>query len=42
MDGIIDVMDMSLCRLWELVTEEDLACCNKWDRKGSDMIEELN
>ena len=29
LDGIIDVMDMSLSRLWELVMDRQ-ACCSSW------------
>ena len=41
LDGIIDSMDVSLGKLWELVTG-GLACCGSWGRKESDMTELLN
>ena len=42
-DGITDVMDMSLSRLWELVTDrEALAFCSPWGCKESDTTEWLN
>ena len=42
LDGITDSMDMSLCKLRELVMERGLACCSPWGRKKSDMTEGLN
>ena len=36
LDGIIDLMDMSLSELWELVMEGGLACSNPWGHKESD------
>ena len=43
LDGITDVMDMSLSRLWELVTDrEALAFCSPWGCKESDTTEWLS
>ena len=44
LDGITDLMDMSLSKLWELVGDgqEGLVCCSPWSRKESDMTELLN
>ena len=43
LDGIIDLMDMGLLRLWELVMDrEGLACCNSWGRKESNVTKQLN
>ena len=40
LDGITDLMDMSLGELQELVMYKGgLACCNSWGRKESDMTE---
>ena len=37
MDGIIDSMDMSLSKLWEMVKDRGaLACCNPWGHKEMD------
>ena len=36
--GIINSMDMSLSKRWEMVKDEEgLACCSPWGRKESDM-----
>ena len=40
LDGIIDSMDMSLCKLWEMVKDRE-ACC-PWGHKVSDMTKQLN
>ena len=46
LDGITDVMDMRLSRLWMLVTgghgQGDLACYRPWGCKESNMTERLN
>ena len=43
LDGITDLMDMSLSKLRELVMGQgSLACCSPWGRKESDTIEQLN
>ena len=43
LDGITDLMDVSLSELWEVGNGQGgLACCNLWGRKESDMTERLN
>ena len=43
LDGITDLLDMSLGRLWELVIDRGgLACFSPWGCKESDMTEQLN
>ena len=42
LDGITDLMDVSLSELWELVKRETWPCCDSWGRKKSDTIERLN
>ena len=43
LDGITDLMDMSLSKLWELVIEQGgLVCCDSWGRKELDTTERLN
>ena len=41
LDGITDLMDMSLSKLRELVMDS-LACCSLWGRKDLGMTELLN
>ena len=41
LDGITDLMDVSLSKLWELVMDS-LACCSPWCCKESDTTEQLN
>ena len=43
LDGITDLMDMSLSKLRELVMGQgSLAFCSPWGCKESDMTEQLN
>ena len=43
LDGITDLMDMSLGELWELVMDRGgLVCCDSWGCKESDTTEQLN
>ena len=42
LDGIIDSMNMSLSRLWELAMDGSPACCRPWGRKEWDTTEWLN
>ena len=39
LDGITDLMDMSLSKLQELVMDGSLVCCNPWGRKELDTTE---
>ena len=39
LDGVIDSMDLSLSKLWEIVKDRGLACCSPWGRKESDTTE---
>ena len=41
LDGITDLMAMSLGELRELVMDRE-ACCDSWGHKESDMTEQLN
>ena len=37
--GIVDSMDMSLSKLWEIVTQGSLECCSPWGRRvGHDWV----
>ena len=44
LDGITDLMRMSLGELWELVMRRviPMACCDSWGHKESDSAEQLN
>ena len=42
LDGITDLMVVSLSKLQELMTDGGLACCSPWGRKESDRTEHLN
>ena len=42
LDGITDLMDMSLCELQEMVMDREAwACCDSWGGKESDMTKRL-
>ena len=42
LDGITDLMDMSLSELWVGDGQRGLACCDSWGYKESDTTERLN
>ena len=43
LDGITDLMDMSLSELLEMVMDKGgLACCDSWGHKESNTTENLN
>ena len=39
LNGITDLINMSLRKLWEMVKDRSLACCSLWGHKESDMTE---
>ena len=43
LDGITDLMDMSLSKLWESgIDRKACVCCGPWGSKELDMTERLN
>ena len=44
LDGITDLMNMSLSKLWELVIDREAwrDACSPWGHKESDRTEQLN
>ena len=43
LNGIINSMDMSLSKLWEMVKDrKDWQCCSPWGHKELDRTERLN
>ena len=42
LDGITDLMDVSLSKLQELDGQGGLVCCDSWGHKELDMTERLN
>ena len=39
LDGITDLMDMSLSELWEMVMDREAWTCSPWGRKELDTTE---
>ena len=42
LDDIMDSMDMSLSKLWELDGQGNLVCCSLWGHKELNTTEQLN
>ena len=42
LDRGIDSMDISLRKLWEIVEDRGLVCCNSWNHKELDTVYQLN
>ena len=43
LDGLTGSIDMSLCKLWELVIDKEAGCgSSSWGCKESNMTEQLN
>ena len=42
LDGITDLMDMSLGELQELVMDREACPCDSWGRQESDTTQQLN
>ena len=43
LDGITNLMDVSLSKLWEMVKGQgSLVCCSPWDHQELDRTERLN
>ena len=42
LDRIIDSVDINSHKLWEIVEDRGLVCCNSWNRKQLDTVYQLN
>ena len=42
LDGITNLMDMSLNKLWKMVKDREAWMLRSWGHKDSDMAEQLN
>ena len=42
LDSVTDSVDINLSKLWEIVEDRGLVCCDSWGRKESDTTEQLN